>query len=324
LLPASRFLCRPNTSIMTAEVASYPQPGPIGDVCRKSRNIPPCKIDLSDLFDQPQSYPIIASVDCSPTSEAFPYIGAFHEPYLIYSYFTQPAYSLDDYMEVDFYDRPTTELPSGLALSKNHAVHHSAAAARANVEQRSTISPSFDTAASFDGIRTINDTFLSAYDYCATSSPAATVCGEDSCPPSLTVSSPALSNQSIERETPEPVEDPTPKPVRRKRGRPKLSRSDSDTAGSNGESHKSRPSRRLPHNQVERKYREGLNAELERLRRTVPTLPKRDTRDLTGPPKPSKTTVLASAIDYIKYIEAERDRLTEENNSLRTMRRSDI
>ena len=29
----------------------------------------------------------------------------------------------------------------------------------------------------------------------------------------------------------------------------------------------------LPHNRVERKYRKGLNAELERFRRTVPTLP---------------------------------------------------
>src|SRR3712207_8387256 len=43
---------------------------------------------------------------------------------------------------------------------------------------------------------------------------------------------------------------------------------------------------RLPHNQVERKYREGLNAELERLRRAVPTLPQSDEAGAMGQPKP--------------------------------------
>jgi len=80
---------------------------------------------------------------------------------------------------------------------------------------------------------------------------------------------------------------------------------------------KGKSRRRLPHNQVERKYREGLNSELERLRRAVPTLPQRDSSDLTGPPKPSKATVLASAIDYIKFMEAEHERLAEENERLR-------
>jgi hypothetical protein len=60
-----------------------------------------------------------------------------------------------------------------------------------------------------------------------------------------------------------------------------------------------------------------LNSELERLRRAVPTLPQRDSSDLAGPPKPSKAIVLASAIDYIKAIKAERDKLLEENERLR-------
>ncbi|KAF2675958.1 hypothetical protein K458DRAFT_253115, partial [Lentithecium fluviatile CBS 122367] len=68
---------------------------------------------------------------------------------------------------------------------------------------------------------------------------------------------------------------------------------------------------RLPHNQVERKYRENLNAELERLRRAIPTLPQNAAVDggAMGQPKPSKAMVLAGAIEYIKAIERERDEL---------------
>ncbi|KAF2089862.1 hypothetical protein K490DRAFT_62740 [Saccharata proteae CBS 121410] len=89
---------------------------------------------------------------------------------------------------------------------------------------------------------------------------------------------------------------------------------------------------RLPHNQVEKKYREGLNTELERLRRAVPTLPQRSTSTAGaasgtgdaaeyvgggGPPKPSKATILASAVDYIKYLEGENERLGALNEELR-------
>lgn len=117
----------------------------------------------------------------------------------------------------------------------------------------------------------------------------------------------------------EEVEEPAAKRIPRKRGRPRLNHAESDPAAYSSSTHnsaKQRCNRRLPHNQVERKYREGLNAELERLRKAVPTLPQRDT-DSNGPPKPSKATVLASAIDYIKFIEADRDRLLEELEGLR-------
>lgn len=106
-------------------------------------------------------------------------------------------------------------------------------------------------------------------------------------------------------------------PVKRKRGRPRINRAETDTSETKI---KSRVSKRLPHNQVERKYREGLNAELERLRLAIPTLPYRDTHALNGPPKPSKATVLASAIDYIHQMEAERERLSRENDALRSGR----
>jgi len=63
----------------------------------------------------------------------------------------------------------------------------------------------------------------------------------------------------------------------------------------------------LPHKQVERKYREGLNLSFERLRRAVPTLPRSVDSDVMGSAKPSKGMVLAAAIEYIKRIEMERD-----------------
>jgi len=109
------------------------------------------------------------------------------------------------------------------------------------------------------------------------------------------------------------VEPSLPPASKRKRGRPKLNRSASETNPS-----KSAVSQRVPHNQVERKYRQMLNAEMERLRTYVPTLPQHDGTSLAGPPKPSKVTVLAAAVDYIKMLEAETERLTKENERLKS------
>jgi len=74
---------------------------------------------------------------------------------------------------------------------------------------------------------------------------------------------------------------------------------------------------------VERKYRDGLNDGIERLRRAVPTLPQGG--DDVG--RPSKRTVLAGAVAYIQRIEEERDAAVEKLDSLRdacifTQRRS--
>jgi hypothetical protein len=93
--------------------------------------------------------------------------------------------------------------------------------------------------------------------------------------------------------------------------------------------------RRLPHNQVERKYRESLNTQLESLRRVIPALQqpipssavgddslcpgdKADIEDLPSlaPSKPSKAVVLASATAYIKQLEKEKKALAEENAAL--------
>jgi hypothetical protein len=111
-----------------------------------------------------------------------------------------------------------------------------------------------------------------------------------------------------------------PKP---KRGRPRLPRNEPHTCDTSEFpcTHiidDSLPSRRVPHNQVEQKYRNGLNAELERLREAVAVAPSRAFAHLSSSTaRPSKAMVLASAIDYIKSIEAERNQLADENQVLR-------
>jgi hypothetical protein len=83
--------------------------------------------------------------------------------------------------------------------------------------------------------------------------------------------------------------------------------------------------RRLPHNQVERKYRESLNTQLDSLKRVVPSLQQNpracdgaDIEDLPAPSKPSKAVILASATAYIKQMEREKKSLADENQLLRT------
>jgi hypothetical protein len=72
---------------------------------------------------------------------------------------------------------------------------------------------------------------------------------------------------------------------------------------------------------VERKYREGLNAELERLRRAVPTLLQSHDGSGIGQPKPSKSMVIAAAIKHIEMVTQERDMLQNENSEIREYRK---
>ncbi|KAF1916704.1 hypothetical protein BDU57DRAFT_241388 [Ampelomyces quisqualis] len=114
-----------------------------------------------------------------------------------------------------------------------------------------------------------------------------------------------------------PEEQTTCKRPPRKRGRPRLDRLDTDGQATGSSSSKSQRRRRLPHNQVERKYREGLNSELERLRKAVPTLPHCDGEAAIAQPRPSKAMILSGAIQYIRSIERERNALREEVERLK-------
>jgi hypothetical protein len=78
---------------------------------------------------------------------------------------------------------------------------------------------------------------------------------------------------------------------------------------------------RIPHNMVERKYRDGLNAQLERLRKAVPALLQSGDEDGTSQPKPSKSMVIAAAINHIEMVTLERDMLQNENNEISKYRK---
>jgi hypothetical protein len=87
------------------------------------------------------------------------------------------------------------------------------------------------------------------------------------------------------------------------------------------EGHKRTPRKRVPHNLVERKYRNTLNAEMERLRSAIPHMARISSGGDTeasggGGVKLSKANVLASAVEYIQSMEAECDRLKRRNNEL--------
>lgn len=56
------------------------------------------------------------------------------------------------------------------------------------------------------------------------------------------------------------------------------------------------------------------------LRRAVPTLPQSEDGGAMGQPKPSKTMVLAAAIDYIKKVEKQLDMYKGFNERLRRIR----
>jgi hypothetical protein len=130
---------------------------------------------------------------------------------------------------------------------------------------------------------------------------------EDGC------SSPNRHRLSIEIEDQSPISQPCPDVEQKikKRGRPRGSRRSSISSSS----------KRVPHNQVERKYRDGLNAEMERLRLIIPTVAHWDSNSYTlseggGKPKATKAMVLSCAVDYICELELECDRLRRENEGL--------
>jgi hypothetical protein len=111
---------------------------------------------------------------------------------------------------------------------------------------------------------------------------------------------------------------PTLKRQMKERGRRKL---DPIAHGSSGGSAKNQCTARIPHNKVERKYREGLNSKLEKLRRAVPTLLQSHDRSGIGQSKPSKSMIIAAAIKHIEMITQERDMLQKENGAIKEYRK---
>ena len=86
-------------------------------------------------------------------------------------------------------------------------------------------------------------------------------------------------------------------------------------------SNRGRKRQRIPHTAVERRYRENLNAHLDKLRQTVPALARRgvDGAKVEGGQgvKPSKCEILNGAIEHIGALNKEVGELKAENAALR-------
>ncbi|KAF9698605.1 hypothetical protein EKO04_003388 [Ascochyta lentis] len=274
-------------------------------------------------------YPNVANPDYSPPQEMLSYPDQFGSAYIADTYTTSPEYSLDS-----FFDQALTTVDMSSAFPPkeqgpfNPTLPATGIAASSNTASSYSTSRHPSDAAPFGKLEQLSFGF--SFDPISTE-PFETACFSpnthiSSRTPSLCgdapekASSPSLSPRNLKRESPSSPdsapEEPRPQRPQRKRGRPRLDRTETISSTSSPSS-KSQKTGRLPHNQVERKYREGLNAELERLRRAVPSLPQSNEAGAMGQPKPSKATVLASAIEYIRKIEAERDMLKVENERLR-------
>ncbi|CAK4033840.1 Sterol regulatory element-binding 1 [Lecanosticta acicola] len=76
---------------------------------------------------------------------------------------------------------------------------------------------------------------------------------------------------------------------------------------------------RVPHNLVERRYRDNLNNQIESLRLTLPSLKDAqpgDLDDTASPRMPSKAVIISTAATYINDMENERTRLLAANKAL--------
>ena len=275
----------------------------------------------------------------SPPTDTMPYSNYFDNPYLSDVFNPGPDYTLNTFFDSDtFFDQPLTASVESASRISSKAQGRMAPKAPGSaipptVNQHSFphtfAQPQYAQYAQYRGGYSIRPTppqagepgsfspITTATTTTATSQ-SSSHCGDV---PHQAVS-PSLSPHMLKRESPSSPasasESSTPKRPTRKRGRPKMDRKSTDGQSvATSPTSKSQSSRRQPHNQVERKYREGLNSELERLRKAVPTLRQSDGAGAIGQPKPSKATILSSAIEYIQTIEKERDALKQELEQLR-------
>jgi hypothetical protein len=278
------------------------------------------------------SYPNLVDTDYSSSQDTFVYQEPFEKRYLANTYATSPDYCLSNLFDTDdLFDQSFTSLemmPSGFPTKPapfNPTLptgEMSAGESQSSFDHTFYQAP-FGQPEQYDPSYSLDPTAIHSSEP-ASFSP---ITQSSSKTPSLCedaqqhAQSPSLSPHLIKLESPfSPAsleEQTTPKRPLRKRGRPRLDRTDTDIHSPTSPSAKTPRTGRLPHNQVERKYREGLNSELERLRRAVPTLPNSDDGCAMGQPKPSKAMVLCSAIEYIRQIEKERDALREEVERLK-------
>ncbi|KAF1831560.1 hypothetical protein BDW02DRAFT_45236 [Decorospora gaudefroyi] len=276
--------------------------------------------------------------DCSPALETMPYTTYLDNPYFADVYSQTPDYALNTFFDSEsFFERPLTSVETASGMPSKPQAMFNPTLPATGISASSSTQPSLTQAFNpmpFGQLEqypfgTLDPTPIQPIESngfsptAGSTSQTPSLCGETS----FQTVSPSLSPHVLKRESPSSPysgsESLTPKRPTRKRGRPRLDRSSIDTqlgtspSRITSTSQKCPRPKRLPHNQVERKYREGLNSELERLRRAIPLLRQTEEAGAMGQQKPSKAMVLSSAIEYIRQIEQERDALREENEKLR-------
>jgi hypothetical protein len=254
--------------------------------------------------------------DYSPPQELLSYPDQYGNAYMPDLYTVSPNYSLESFFEPPFtgseapYDLPAKTLHDAfgpplpptttttMTTTDVSAASSNAASLRVASQQPSDASPfgkleHFSFGFSYDPrpLEPFGTACLSPTTHIPSRTPS--LCGDaPEKAPHL------LSPRHPKRESPSSPdsfsEEPATKRPQRKRGRPRLDRNVDTMSSTSSPSSKSQRTGRLPHNQVER-----------------------DEAGAMGQPKPSKATVLASAIEYIKTIEHERDALQAENERLR-------
>lgn len=275
----------------------------------------------------------------APPPDNMPYTNYFDNPYLSDVYNAGPDYSLNAFFDSDtFFEQPVTSVEGSSKSQGGLPPRLPSTGMPPTMNPQQSFAPNFEHPAfnqfeQYQGNFSMHPTPPQGGDPDCFS-PATTTMTMPEASHSSSHSggtpqqavSPSMSPHMLKRESPSSPasasESSTPKRPTRKRGRPKLDRRNTDdsqaAAAISSPTLKSQQrSRRQPHNQVERKYREGLNSELERLRRAVPSLRQSDEVGAIGQPRPSKAMILASAIEYIQTVEQERDALKQEVEALR-------
>jgi len=259
------------------------------------------------MYSDFSANPMVADAGYSPTDDSFYCQNSFDQAYPIGLYTAPPDQSLGTFPTYAYFEQPhpSVEYPAGwdycLANYSTQPLD----------EYGQSCASSFDTVSTFNlDMPSGSNTRLYSASPLSSDSITALVS-----PPQ----SPPLPVREISKEATSLNEESAPRQARRKRGRPRLDRNLSgakpvpSTNASSSKQHQRAP--RQPHNQVERKYREGLNSDLGRLRRAVPTLSQSEGA-VIGWSEPSKAMVLSCAVEYIAKIELERDGLRERNELL--------
>lgn len=118
-----------------------------------------------------------------------------------------------------------------------------------------------------------------------------------------------------------PASDVEPRPVKVRRNLTDPDEADAEDCARSRDAKSSLTRGRVPHNLVERRYRDNLNNQIEALRMTLPSLREAqpgsaDFEDTASPRMPSKAIIISTAATYIKDMETERTRLLAANKAL--------